>query len=229
MFERRANSCSFPSLPLVFLLNATNKFLLFWYIKSLNIFFFVQVIQAKKAFDEDKVMAATSETMSDLLLNDNKSYLNDDNNKENEANKSDPIPDDNKSELVPNGNDETNNSNCFDEQVYPIENENDNGMTFIYETTTSNDTSFDFMSGPMINFSRPMETFGSVENLSLDDFYQVCDVCVVVMLLNLEEAVTWCQEEDTAVATGARVSAFWYFEVWCSVWFYDMCVYMYNK
>ena len=36
-------------------------------------------------------MATTSEMMSDLLLNDNKSYLNDNNNNENEANKSDLI------------------------------------------------------------------------------------------------------------------------------------------
>ena len=69
MFEMRANFYSFPSLPLIFVLNAT------------NISFFVQVIQTKKAFDEDKVMATTSEMISDLLLNNNKSYLNDNNNK----------------------------------------------------------------------------------------------------------------------------------------------------
>ncbi|KAK7311304.1 hypothetical protein RJT34_09352 [Clitoria ternatea] len=50
---------------------------------------------------------------------------------------------------------------------------NDTGMSFIYETTFSNDSPLDFLGGSMTNFSRigPVETFGSVENLSLDDFY----------------------------------------------------------
>lgn len=56
---------------------------------------------------------------------------------------------------------------------------NDNGMSFIYDTTISNDSPFDFMSGSMTNYSKmgsfskmgSLETFGSVENLSLDDFY----------------------------------------------------------
>ncbi|KAL5058827.1 hypothetical protein RYX36_030431 [Vicia faba] len=50
---------------------------------------------------------------------------------------------------------------------------NDNGMSFIYDTTISNDSPFDFMSGSMTNYSKmgSFETFGSVENLSLDDFY----------------------------------------------------------
>ncbi|KAL2320368.1 hypothetical protein Fmac_029337 [Flemingia macrophylla] len=59
---------------------------------------------------------------------------------------------------------------CFD-VTYPIV--NDTGMSFIYETTFSNDSPLDFLGGSMTNFSRigPVETFGSVENLSLDDFY----------------------------------------------------------
>ncbi|KAK7336143.1 hypothetical protein VNO77_16676 [Canavalia gladiata] len=50
---------------------------------------------------------------------------------------------------------------------------NDGGMSFIYDTTFSNDSPLDFLGGSMTNYSRigPVETFGSVENLSLDDFY----------------------------------------------------------
>ncbi|KAJ1375589.1 hypothetical protein SESBI_50849 [Sesbania bispinosa] len=59
---------------------------------------------------------------------------------------------------------------CFN-ITYPAMNDTD--MSFIYETTFSNDSPLDFLGGSMTNFSRigPVETFGSVENLSLDDFY----------------------------------------------------------
>ncbi|XP_038874973.1 B3 domain-containing transcription factor FUS3-like [Benincasa hispida] len=47
--------------------------------------------------------------------------------------------------------------------------------SFIYDTSSAfdNDSPFDFMSGSMTNYSRlgALEGFGSVENLSLDDFY----------------------------------------------------------
>ncbi|KAJ7971764.1 B3 domain transcription factor [Quillaja saponaria] len=51
---------------------------------------------------------------------------------------------------------------------------NDTGMSFIYDTTSlTDDSPLDFLGGPMTNYSRirPVETFGSIENLSLDDFY----------------------------------------------------------
>ncbi|KAG4938299.1 hypothetical protein JHK84_044549 [Glycine max] len=65
---------------------------------------------------------------------------------------------------------EVNKPGCFN-VTYPAV--NDTGMSFIYETTFSNDSPLDFLGGSMTNFSRigPVETFGSVENLSLDDFY----------------------------------------------------------
>ncbi|XVF13846.1 hypothetical protein REPUB_Repub09cG0003700 [Reevesia pubescens] len=51
----------------------------------------------------------------------------------------------------------------------------DSGMSFIYDTTFSNDSPLDFLGGSMTNYSRigSLESFGSVENLSLDEFYQV--------------------------------------------------------
>ncbi|WVZ07135.1 hypothetical protein V8G54_020481 [Vigna mungo] len=65
---------------------------------------------------------------------------------------------------------EVNKPGCFNINYPPV---NDAGMSFIYETTLSNDSPLDFLGGSMTNFSRtgPVETFGSVENLSLDDFY----------------------------------------------------------
>ncbi|XP_027351157.1 B3 domain-containing transcription factor FUS3-like [Abrus precatorius] len=65
---------------------------------------------------------------------------------------------------------EVNKPGCFN-VTYPAV--NDTGMSFIYETTFSNDSPLDFLGGSMTNYSRigPVETFGSVENLSLDDFY----------------------------------------------------------
>ncbi|KAA8530064.1 hypothetical protein F0562_004773 [Nyssa sinensis] len=49
----------------------------------------------------------------------------------------------------------------------------DTGTSFIYETTFSNDSPLDFLGGSMTNYSRvdPLESFGSIENLSVDDFY----------------------------------------------------------
>ncbi|KAK9038217.1 hypothetical protein V6N11_023100 [Hibiscus sabdariffa] len=53
----------------------------------------------------------------------------------------------------------------------------DSGMSFIYDTTLSfsNDCPLDFLGGSMTNYSRmgALESFGSVENLSLDEFYQL--------------------------------------------------------
>lgn len=48
----------------------------------------------------------------------------------------------------------------------------DPDMSFLYDTTFS-DYPFDFLSGSMSSYSRiaPLEGFGSVDNLSLDDFY----------------------------------------------------------
>ncbi|KAG4915546.1 hypothetical protein JHK87_053103 [Glycine soja] len=65
---------------------------------------------------------------------------------------------------------EVNKPGCFNVTNPAV---NDTGMSFIYETTFSNDSPLDFLGGSMTNFSRigPVETFGSVENLSLDDFY----------------------------------------------------------
>ncbi|XP_022141645.1 B3 domain-containing transcription factor FUS3 [Momordica charantia] len=54
--------------------------------------------------------------------------------------------------------------------------DDDPGMSFIYDTSSAfaDDSPFDFLDGSMTtNYSRmgPLEGFGSVENLSLDDFY----------------------------------------------------------
>lgn len=97
----------------------------------------MQVIQAKKASDQDEFMEETSDIANDIFLND---YY------------------------------EVNKPGCFS-STYPAV--DDTGMSFIYETTFSNDSPLDFLGGSMTNFSRigPVETFGSVENLSLDDFY----------------------------------------------------------
>lgn len=94
----------------------------------------LQVIQAKKASDQEEYMEETSDTINDIFLND---Y-------------------------------EVDKPGCL---TYPTM--NDTGMSFIYETTFSNDSPFDFLGGSMTNYSRigPVETFGSVDNLSLDDFY----------------------------------------------------------
>ncbi|XP_038997810.1 B3 domain-containing transcription factor FUS3-like [Hibiscus syriacus] len=63
-------------------------------------------------------------------------------------------------------------SSCY---YYPMM--EDNGMSFIYDTTLtfSNDCPLDFLGGPMTNYSGmgSLESFGSVENLSLDEFYQL--------------------------------------------------------
>ncbi|WJX77103.1 hypothetical protein P8452_60443 [Trifolium repens] len=63
------------------------------------------------------------------------------------------------------------NKCCFDE-AYPAMNDT-TIMSFMYDTTISNDSPLDFLGGSMTNYSRigSVETFGSVENLSLDDFY----------------------------------------------------------
>lgn len=99
---------------------------------------FMQVIQAKKASEQDDFMGVASDSISDIFLHD---Y-------------------------------EVNKSNSLSVMTYPTMNDTD--MSFIYETTfSSNDSPLDFLGGSMTSFSRigPVETFGSVENLSLDDFY----------------------------------------------------------
>lgn len=56
---------------------------------------------------------------------------------------------------------------------YPMVDDHTN-MSFIYDTTSfSNDSPLDFLGGSLTNYSRigSLEGFGSVENLSLDDFY----------------------------------------------------------
>ncbi|KAE8710063.1 AP2/B3-like transcriptional factor family protein isoform 2 [Hibiscus syriacus] len=63
----------------------------------------------------------------------------------------------------------------FSSYCYPtIE---DCGISFIYDTTLifSNDCPLDFLGGSMANYSSmgSMESIGSVENLSLDEFYQL--------------------------------------------------------
>jgi hypothetical protein len=64
------------------------------------------------------------------------------------------------------------NKCCFDE-AYPAMNDT-TIMSFLYDTTISNDSPLDFLGGSMTNYSRigSVETFGSVENLPLDDFYR---------------------------------------------------------
>ncbi|KAJ4846066.1 hypothetical protein Tsubulata_002589 [Turnera subulata] len=55
---------------------------------------------------------------------------------------------------------------------YPLMEEGD--LTFVYDTTSiSNDSPLDFLSGPMTSFSSMdhLESFESVDTLSLDDFY----------------------------------------------------------
>ncbi|KAG6742718.1 hypothetical protein D5086_030398 [Populus alba] len=55
---------------------------------------------------------------------------------------------------------------------YPVV--DNTGLSFIYDTTAfSNDSPLDFLGGSMTNFSRigNLESFGSVENLFLDDSY----------------------------------------------------------
>ncbi|OWM70713.1 B3 domain-containing transcription factor FUS3 [Punica granatum] len=67
--------------------------------------------------------------------------------------------------------DQENKVSSFNYEYYPII--DDVGMSFIYDTTFSSDSPLDFLGGSMTNFTRigPPESFGSVENLSLDDFY----------------------------------------------------------
>ncbi|KAK0589813.1 hypothetical protein LWI29_018827 [Acer saccharum] len=100
-----------------------------------------RVIQAKKASDQDVYSNLTLDSDTDMFL------LHD-----YEINKS--------------------SSYCVN---YPMM--DDTGMSFIYDTTGtafSNDSPLDFFGGSLTNqHSRfgSLENFGSVENLSLDDFY----------------------------------------------------------
>ena len=103
-----------------------------------------QVIQAKKASDQDHVygdISTMNNGVNDLFLN------------EAEANK----------------------SSSFYMPTMAMDEDTTAGMSFVYDTTTfSNDSLLDFFGGSMTNYSRngPLhEGFGSVENLSLDDYY----------------------------------------------------------
>lgn len=96
-----------------------------------------QVIQAKKASDEDVYANITLTEVDDIFLHDFK-----------EINKS-----------------------SFFNMNYPIV--DNTGLSFIYDNTTfSDDSPLDFLGGSLTNYSRigHMESFGSVESLSLDEF-----------------------------------------------------------
>ncbi|CAB4275510.1 unnamed protein product [Prunus armeniaca] len=102
------------------------------------------VIQAKKASDQDHVygdISTMNNGVNDLFLD------------ESEANK----------------------SSSFYMPTMAMDEDTTAGMSFVYDTTTfSNDSLLDFFGGSMTNYSRngPLhESFGSVENLSLDDYY----------------------------------------------------------
>lgn len=107
------------------------------------------MIQAKKASEEeDDFMGLAGDSITDIFLHDH----------HHEVNKSDIH--------------EVNKSNSLSLVTYPTMSDTD--MSFIYDTTFSlDDSPLDFLGGSMTNFPRigPVETFGSVENLSLDDFY----------------------------------------------------------
>ncbi|KAI6677366.1 hypothetical protein NL676_038162 [Syzygium grande] len=63
-----------------------------------------------------------------------------------------------------------NNINSFNE-TYPAIDQ-DVEMSFVYDTSFSNDSPLDFLGGSMTTYARisPPESFGSVDNLCLDDF-----------------------------------------------------------
>ncbi|XP_030461747.1 B3 domain-containing transcription factor FUS3-like [Syzygium oleosum] len=63
-----------------------------------------------------------------------------------------------------------NNINSFDESYPAID--QDVEMSFVYDTSFSNDSPLDFLGGSMTTYARisPPESFGSVDNLCLDDF-----------------------------------------------------------
>ncbi|XP_030539508.2 B3 domain-containing transcription factor FUS3-like [Rhodamnia argentea] len=62
------------------------------------------------------------------------------------------------------------NINSFDESYLAIN--QDAEMSFVYGTSFSNDSPLDFLGGSMTTYARisPPESFGSVDNLRLDDF-----------------------------------------------------------
>ncbi|XP_039173749.1 B3 domain-containing transcription factor FUS3-like [Eucalyptus grandis] len=64
-----------------------------------------------------------------------------------------------------------NNIRSFDESYPAID--QDAEMSFVYDTSFSNDSPLDFLGGSMTTYARisPPESFGSVENLCLDDFW----------------------------------------------------------
>lgn len=119
----------------------------------------MQVIQAKKANcdqDDDDTVYGVEETMNINAVNE--LMINDD------------------SVVVPDH--QANKSSSFYMPTMDHDHMQDvnAGMSFIYDTTAfSNDSLLDFLGGSMTNYSRSngrlQENFGSVENLSLDDFY----------------------------------------------------------
>ncbi|KAK2968796.1 hypothetical protein RJ640_028189 [Escallonia rubra] len=62
------------------------------------------------------------------------------------------------------------NTSSYSPEYFPTV--NDTAMSFVYDTTFSNDSPLDFLGGSMTNYSRvePPATFGSIENLAIDDF-----------------------------------------------------------
>lgn len=65
---------------------------------------------------------------------------------------------------------EVNASGYIPEMFPPVDEMGD--MSFIYDTTFSNDSPLDFLGGPMTDYSRVGgHEFGSIESLSLDDFF----------------------------------------------------------
>lgn len=97
----------------------------------------LQVIQAKKASDEEIYANLTQNAVNDLFVHDYKSstssyYMN-----------------------------------------YPVTMVDDMaGLSFIYDTTFSNDSPLDYLGGSLTNYPRMghIESFGSVDSLSLDEF-----------------------------------------------------------
>ncbi|KAL3731098.1 hypothetical protein ACJRO7_028035 [Eucalyptus globulus] len=75
------------------------------------------------------------------------------------------------SDLPLQDHDEMNNNINSFEETYPTI-DHDVEMSFVYDTSFSNDSPLDFLGGSMTNYARisPPESFGTVENWCFDDF-----------------------------------------------------------
>ncbi|CDP16731.1 unnamed protein product [Coffea canephora] len=76
------------------------------------------------------------------------------------------------SDVVRGPESEINASGYIPEMFPPVNEMGD--MSFIYDTSFSNDSPLDYLGGPMTDFSRVgghESNFGSIDNLSLDDFF----------------------------------------------------------